>query len=171
MDLKNKVDDYAEDFDGVFRFTNDTEEDFVTLWNNKEYTYPAHKTVRMIIAGATLEEIQQIRKYFAKRLAEREYFKSKAFNDQKNGLKSKNGERVVIPSMYNEKVLQPYIDRCLTPLEETSPIVEKLPEQKPPIHGSRAFSSGSNENPFPKVDLNDEFKEKNAELLSMSSKE
>src|SRR6266853_2493591 len=114
--LKNEVEDYPEDFDGVFKFTNATDEDFKTLWNNNEYTYPAGKTVPMIIANTTLEEIQQIRKYFAKRLAEREFFKTKGFKKISNGTANPNGGGTLVPSMFNESALQPWIDECLKPL-------------------------------------------------------
>ena len=96
----------TEDFDGVFRFTNTTDEDFVTLWNNKEYTYPAGKTVPMIISGEPLENIQQIRKYFAKRLAEREFFAGKEFNKMKNGVKNNDGSRHVVASRMYVKYSQ-----------------------------------------------------------------
>ena len=163
--MKNEVEDYPEDFDGVFKFTNATDEDFTTLWNNKEYTYPAGKTVPMIIANATLEETQQIRKYFAKRLAEREYFKSKEYNKVKNGTPNPNGGGTLVPSMFNEKVLQPYIDQCLTPLPEGR---AKIADRKTPeieTKGTKPLGTGTKENPYPKVDLNSEFKEENEKLL------
>lgn len=116
------------EFDGVFRFTNATDEDFVALWNNKEYIFPAQSTCPMIIEGEAPESIQEIRKRFAKRLAEREYFKSKDFLKIANGTKSKDGYKHVIPSMYNESVLQPWIDACLEPLPVAKPVVK--PRQK-----------------------------------------
>lgn len=98
------------DFDGVFRFTNCSDEDFKALWNNKEYTFPAKSTCPMIIEGETLENIQEIRKRFAKRYAEREYFKTKGY------LKMRNGVDGAVPSQYNPAELQKYIDQCLEPL-------------------------------------------------------
>lgn len=163
--LKNEVEDYPEDFDGVFKFTNATDEDFVTLWNNKEYTYPAGKTVPMVIANATLEEIQQIRKYFAKRLAEREYFKTKDFKNIKNGIKDKEAGRHVIPSMFNEEVLQPWVNECLKPLPVGRASVKEIPEEELSLKGSKALGTGTKENPFPTVDLNGTFKEENEKLL------
>ena len=38
-----------EDFDGVFRFTNFTDEDFTTLWNGQEYNFPKQSRTTMII--------------------------------------------------------------------------------------------------------------------------
>lgn len=164
--MKNEVEEYPEDFDGVFRFTNATDEDFITLWNNKEYTYPAGTTVPMIISGESLENIQQIRKYFAKRLAEREYFKSKGFTKIKNGTANPNGGGTLIPSMYNEEVLQPFIDDCLKPLPVGRAIVSKIAPENRDIKAAKALGSGTKENPFPTIDLNEEFKDSNAELLS-----
>lgn len=162
---KNEVEDYGEDFDGVFRFTNATDEDFVTLWNNKEYTYPAGKTVPMVIANESLENIQQIRKYFAKRLAEREYFKSKDFKGIRNGIKDKDAGRHVIASSYDEKSLQPWIDSCLKPLEIGRAKVIEVPDEKLNVI-AKAIGSGSKENPYPPVDLNETFKEDNEVLLA-----
>lgn len=164
--MKNEVEDYPEDFDGIFRFTNATDEDFVTLWNNKEYTYPAMKTVPMVIANSTLEEIQQIRKYFAKRLAEREFLKSKGFQKIKNGVKSDSTVGgTLVASCYNEEQLQPWIDDCLKPLEIAHAIVKPVAPQS--LHtAAKAIGSGSKDSDFPAVDLNETFKDSNAELLS-----
>jgi hypothetical protein len=30
-----------ENFDGVFKFTNNSDEAFTALWNNKEYVFPS----------------------------------------------------------------------------------------------------------------------------------
>ncbi len=167
MELKGKyeVEDYGDDFDGVFRFTNATDEDFIFLWNNKEYIYPAGKTVPMVIADESLERIQSIRKMAAKRLAEREFFKSKDFNKSKNGIKDGMAGRYVIASSYDEKLLQPWVDDCLKPLETGRAIVKKIPEEKLNVV-AKAIGSGSKDSPFPTVDLNETFKESNEELLA-----
>ncbi len=162
---KNEVEDYPENFDGVFKFTNATDEDFTTLWNNKEYTYPAGKTVPMVIANESLENIQQIRKYFAKRLAEREYLNSKDFNKISNGLKDKDGIKRVIPSSYNESELQPWIDECLKPLDPGFQKVKSVPEENLKVAG-KVIGGGNKENPYPAVDLRETFKESNEQLLA-----
>ncbi len=164
--LKNEVEDYPEDFDGVFRFTNASDEDFTTLWNNKEYTYPAGKTVPMIIANSTQEEVQQIRKYFAKRLAEREFYKTKGFTKISNGTVNATTGGTAVPSMYNEELLQPYIDQCLKPMPVGKAGVKTLPAQELPIKGSKALGTGNKDNPYPSADLNAEFQQSNAELLA-----
>lgn len=169
MELKGKyeLEDYGDDFDGVFRFTNATSEDFIFLWNNKEYIYPAGKTVPMIIADESLERIQSIRKMAAKRLAEREYFKTKEFMKAKNGLKDSMAGRFVIASSYDEKLLQPWVDECLKPLEIGRATIRNVPEEQLNVI-AKAIGSGNKENPFPPIDLNAEFKESNEELLAKS---
>lgn len=167
MDLKGQyeVEDYGENFDGVFRFTNATSEDFVFLWNNKEYIYPAGKTVPMVIADESLERIQSIRKMAAKRLAEREFFKSKNFDKIKNGIKDTMAGRYVIASTYDEKLLQPWVDDCLKPLEIGKQKIKEIPEEKLNVV-AKAIGSGTKENPYPSVDLNETFKAENEILLA-----
>src|SRR5882672_7900700 len=67
------------DFDGVFRFTNWTDEDFEAKWGGKVYVYLAKTTSPMVIPEHSPLEIQNIRKKFAKDLAEKEFFKSKGY--------------------------------------------------------------------------------------------
>lgn len=99
-------------FDGRFFFTNATNDDFVHMWNSEEYTFPKQTMCPMIFAKETLEGIQEIRKRFAYDLAVREYYKSKEY--LKNS-KMGNG----MPPLYDEKVLQPWIDQCLSPLPKS----------------------------------------------------
>lgn len=128
------------DFDGVFRFTNDSDEDFVTLWNNKEYIFPAHKTVRLIIQDESLENVQEIRKRFAYRWATREFYKSKEyFKMSKMG----NG----LPPTFDEKVLEPMIQRCLTPLPEAPIKVKRRAKDSDDNYkGSKAISEKDSPN-------------------------
>lgn len=99
----------TQDFDGVFRFTNATDEDFKVLWNNIEYTFKAGTCSPMIIKGETLENIQEIRKKFAYKLATREFFKS---DEYKRLAGMGNG----LPPTYNDEVLTDLIQQCLEPL-------------------------------------------------------
>lgn len=108
-------------FDGVFRFTNATDEDFTTQWNNKEYTFTAQTTSPLIIPGETPENIQSIRKLFARKLAEREFYNSAKY-DQLNGM-TKNG----VPPTFDEGELAKYIQSCLEPLPEARASVVELP--------------------------------------------
>lgn len=94
----------------IFYFTNSSDEDFTTQWNKVEYTFPAMRTVRLYIKGESPEGVQSIRKMFAYRFAQREFFKSSEFK-RLDGMRS-NG----MVTTYNEKLLQPFIDTCLKPL-------------------------------------------------------
>lgn len=103
------MNEFNEEFNGTFYFTNDSDEEFVALWNNREYKFPSRSTVPLIIMGEPLENIQEIRKRFAYRWAEKQFYSSdeyKRLNSMGNGL----------PPTFDPKILEPLIDRCLKPL-------------------------------------------------------
>lgn len=100
------------DFDGVFRFTNPTDEDFSFMWNNKEYLFPANSTCPMVIRNESLDNIQEIRKKAAYKLAVREFYKGKEYVKMS---KMGNG----LPPTFDEKVLEPVINKCLENLPES----------------------------------------------------
>lgn len=106
-----------EDFTGVFHFTNWSEEDFTGKWNSVDYVFPALTTSPMIMPFSPLE-IQNIRKKFAKDLAEREYFKSKSYESLRK-IEGKDGERTITFSQartYSMNELSPFIQKALAPL-------------------------------------------------------
>ena len=137
-----------QEFDGVFRFTNASTEDFVALWNNKEYVFPAQTTCPLVIEGESMEAIQEIRKRFAKRYAEREYFKTKEYKDIANGDRGTHGDgRVVIPSSYNETVLESYIQQCLEPLPvAVAKVGKKIKDDDDNYKAAKAVGDSSNLN-------------------------
>lgn len=108
--MDNDTNVLPENFDGVFRFTNFTDEDFTAMWNKVEYTFPANKTSPLVIPGETPEGVQSIRKKFAKELAEREFYRSEKgqFMNSKAA-----GPR---PALYTDSDLAPFVQRCLEPL-------------------------------------------------------
>ncbi len=118
------------DFDGVFRFTNVTETDFVAKWGGIEYTFPAQKTSPMIIPGATPEEVQSIRKKFAKELAEREFYKSEKLKalEAQTPIGSVGSFRMA--AVYTEADLKPYIQQCLEPLPIAQATLKQMPKQE-----------------------------------------
>lgn len=118
------------DFDGVFRFTNFTEEDFSAKWNNVEYTFPAMKTSPMIIAGQTPEQVQHIRKKFARELAIREFYKTPKFVGM-NAI-TPGGT----PALYTDSDLTPFVQKCLEPL----PIAPVKAKVMPKITDEEVFS-------------------------------
>lgn len=110
------------DFDGVFRFTNFTDEDFVTRWDGVEYTFPAMKTTPIIIPNLTPVEIQSVRKKFAKDLAVKVFYSTPKFKGMN---KVGPGE---IPPIYTDADLKEYIQKCLEPLpvgQAKAKIIEK----------------------------------------------
>jgi hypothetical protein len=130
---------YETDFDGVFKFTNATTEDFVFFWNNKEYLFPAGTCCPMIIANESLENIQEIRKKAAYKLATREFYKGKQY---KSMSKMGNG----LPPIFDEKVLEPWIDECLKPLPMAKAVVKEGKREKVSFRGSKAISDKENPN-------------------------
>lgn len=122
-----------EDFDGVFRFTNWTDEDFVGMWGGKEYHYPRESTSPMIIPEHSPLEIQHIRKHFAKKLGEREFFKNAKYKalqaQERNTDGSPRLNSIQMAGTYNLSDLTPYIQQCLKPLKiEKAFVVESVKE-------------------------------------------
>lgn len=111
------------DFDGVFRFTNYTNRDFVAKWNNIAYTFPALKTSPMIIPNATPEEVQSIRKKFAKELAVQE-----VFNTEKIKIQDRVRGEQGVPALYTDADLAPFVQKCLEPLPIAQATVTPLPK-------------------------------------------
>lgn len=107
------------DFDGVFRFSNPSDEDFEGVWGGRKYLFEAGTTTPILIAEHSPIEIQQIRKKFAKDLAEREFFKSKGYkvmSDQEGKPGNRTMNSIHQAATYTLSDLTPYIQKCLTPL-------------------------------------------------------
>lgn len=115
------------DFDGIFRFTNYSEEDFTAKWGGKSYTFPAMKTSPMLIMDASPIEVQQIRKKFAKEFAIREWFQTK----QAKQMTEKKGElnSIFQANTYSDSELAPFIQKCLEPLPMAYSLVQELPKE------------------------------------------
>jgi hypothetical protein len=135
----------TSEFMGVFYFTNWTDEDFVHLWNNEEYTFPKQSMVPMIMAKEPAENIQEIRKRFAYDLAVREFYKSPQY---KKMSKMGNG----IPPTFDEKILEPMIEKCLIPLPKAKAVVrQKHVNQEKDYKSSAAI--GDNQTPAAVFDV------------------
>jgi hypothetical protein len=109
------------DFNGVFNFTNFTEKDFKAKWGNIEYTFPALKMSPMIIPGATPEEVQHIRKKFARELAIQEWYKTPKFVGMNAHVPGG------IPAGYTEEDIKPFVQRCLEPLPLARAVLRSVP--------------------------------------------
>jgi hypothetical protein len=129
--------------DGVFYFTNPglDNEDFVALWNNKEYTFKSKTTVPLIIPNEIPENIQVIRKRFAKAYAQKIFHKSKKYKD----LVKQGG---YIPATYDEDTeFKNTIQACLTPLPKSQATIKELPrESEDNYKGSKAIGTAANLN-------------------------
>ncbi len=108
------------DFDGVFKFTNWSDSEFVGTWNKKQYHYAANATSPMIISDHSPLEIQHIRKKFAKDLAEREFFKGtryEAMRSPEGSMGNRTMSGIHTASAYTMDDLKEGIQACLKPLE------------------------------------------------------
>lgn len=126
-------------FDGIFRFSNTSDEDFVVLWNNKEYIFPANTCSPMLISGESPENVQEIRKKFAYKWAEREWYKGKDYAKM-----SKMGGG--LPPTRDDAVLEPLIQKCLNPLPIAPAIVKEAPKETRVFKGSKAIDKDANLN-------------------------
>ena len=127
-----------QDFDGVFKFTNWSDQEFVGVWGKKQYHFPANATSPMIIPEHSPLEIQHIRKKFAKDLAEREFFKGVRYEklrDPEGVLGNRTMSGIHTANTYTLDDLKEGIQACLKPLEikranvtqkETTPIESTL---------------------------------------------
>ncbi len=144
----NKAEFEKSEFMGVFYFTNWTKEDFVHLWNNEEYTFPKLSSVPMIMPKETPENVQEIRKRFAYDLATREFYNGSEYKRLvKLGNKSAGGT----PPIFDDKILEPMIQKCLEPLPLSKATVKRIEvDEEKKFKGSKAV--GLNDS------LNDTFK-------------
>lgn len=127
------MEDNYEDFSGVFHFTNPTKTEWKHLWNNKEYVFPPESTVPLIIPSETLENIQEIRKRFAKDMALDRVYAGEITPSGYDYNKSKEMGRGMPPT-FDEKILEPFIQECLKP----------LPIKRATIHKGKEIDSDRN---------------------------
>lgn len=111
----NMDENYNEDFSGVFYFTNPTKNERKYLWNNREYSFPPESTVPLVILSEPLENIQEIRKRFALRMAWERFFEGEVLptGQDYNKMKEMGGG---MPPTIDEKLLEPFVAECLKPL-------------------------------------------------------
>lgn len=96
-------------------FTNPMKREWKHLWNNKEYIFPPESTVPLIIPTETLENIQEIRKRFAKDLALDRVYEGEVTPSGFDYNKAKEMGRGMPPT-FDEKILEPFIQECLKPM-------------------------------------------------------
>jgi hypothetical protein len=128
-----------KDFDGVFRFSNNSDEEFVCLWNNKEYVFPPKSCSPIVIPTESPENIQEIRKKWAFKWAEREWYKGSEYKKL-----SKMGGG--LPPTRDDGVLEPLIQMCLAPLPTATASVREGKKDKRTFRGSKAVAEKENLN-------------------------
>ncbi len=140
------LEQYQKEFDGVFRFTNATDEDFKFFWNSKEYLFPAGKMTPMIIANETLESIQEIRKMAAYKLAVREFYRGNIKDDVGNTYTKLSKMGNGLPPVFDEKILESTIETCLKPLPAAKSTVKDVVKRQPKFKASKAIGERDNPN-------------------------
>ena len=107
--IEDKIVDPSNYIDGVFYFSNTSKEEFRTLWNSIEYTFPPESCCPILIPECTAIQIQEIRKRWAYRWAEQQWFQGKEYKHMMKIGKDK-------PSARDDGTLEPLIQMCLRPL-------------------------------------------------------
>ncbi len=132
MELLNKNGAMAvkpSEFNGTWIFSNPDTEDFTGIWNGTSYTFKAMSTSPFYIIDANPIETQEIRKQFARKLAERMFGKTKRYEKLE-----KDGEGKPVPRFYDYAVeIQPFVDQCLKPLPKAEITVTKTELRKPKL--------------------------------------
>lgn len=139
------MEDSNEEFSGVYYFTNPTKKDRTYLWNNKEYTYPAESRSPLIISNESLENLQEIRKRFAYRMAVERVYEGEITPSGYDYNKAKemgNG----IPPTFDEKILEPFIEECLTqlPIKKATVKQGKDMDSENNYRATKAMGQGDN---------------------------
>lgn len=129
-----------EEFSGVYYFTNPTKKERSYLWNNKEYVFPPESTVPLIIMGEPLENIQEIRKRFAYRMAEERWYEGEDYQKMKN---QGNG----MPPTRDDKVLNELIQECLKPLPIKQAVINQGKKTDDERNYKASKAIGQNDNP------------------------
>lgn len=106
-----------ENFDGVVRFTNWTDEDFVGKWNSREYHFKAGTTSPLLMVDQTPLDQLNICKKFAMDLAVREFGKSEAYKNllkqERNADGTPRNSGIHGAGTYSIDQLTPLIQKCL----------------------------------------------------------
>lgn len=143
LNQPTNMDTINEDFGGVYYFTNPTTVPRTFLWNNKEYTFEPESRSPLIIISEPLENIQEIRKRFAYRMAIDRVYEGEVTPSGFDYLKAKemgNGT----PPTFDDKILEPFIEECLKPLpiKKASIQVSKKGDSDDNYRATKALGEG-----------------------------
>ncbi len=112
-----------EGFNGVFYFTNPTDTEFVSYWDSVRYTFPASKTVPLIIPNETPLGVQEIRKKFARELATLMFYNTDKYKLREGIAPAGSGKT---PAIFTDADLKPYVQMCIEPLPLSQATTEKV---------------------------------------------
>ena len=124
MELLNKdgaTPQVSREFNGQFIFSNPDTEDFTAMWNGTAYSFNAMSTSPFYIVDANPIETQEIRKQFARKLAERMFGKSKRFQKME---KDSEGKPRPVNYDYAQEI-QPFVNQCLKALPKAEPVIQR----------------------------------------------
>ena len=128
-DVMERVKMLPENFDGIIRFTNWSDEDFVGKWNSKEYEFKANTTSPLFMVDQTPLEMLNICKKFALDLAVREWGRSKWYEDnlkrERNSDGSPRGYGMQGAATYTIDQLAPLIQKGLYVYPESKAKVQE----------------------------------------------
>lgn len=163
MEIPQKIEDKIVDptnyIDGVFYFSNTSKEEFKALWNNVEYLFPPMSCVPLLIPDHNAVQIQEIRKRFAYRWAEQQWFGGKEYKHMVKIGRDK-------PSARDDQHLSPLIQMCLTPLPLRPLKSETLQRKLKVSGGSRPIGGTSDNTKNMKFDAKADFSDATEEELT-----
>lgn len=163
MELSTKIEDKIVDpknYDnGIFYFSNPSKEEFKALWNNVEYLFPPMSCTPLLIPDHTAIQIQEIRKRFAFRWAEKQWFESKEYKHMVKIGRDK-------PSARDDAQLEPLIQMCLTPLPLRPLKTEKITKKIKVIGATKPVDGTDKTVKYKKFDTKADFEEPTEEELT-----
>ena len=123
-----------ENFDGIVRFTNWSDEDFTGRWNSKDYEFKANSTSPLFMVDQTPLEMLNICKKFALDLAVREWGKSQWTKDnlkrERNADGSPRFQGMQGAATYSIDQLAPLIQKGLYVYPESKTHVSEVQRPK-----------------------------------------
>lgn len=157
--IEDKIVDPTNYIDGVFYFSNPSKEEFKALWNNIEYTFAPMSCSPIMIPDHTAVQIQEIRKRWAYKWAEQQWFNGKEYKHLVKIGKDK-------PSARDDAHLDPLVQMCLTPLPLRPLKSEKVSRKIKVSGGSRPIGGTAENTKHMKFDVKADFQEPTAEELT-----
>lgn len=157
--IEDKIVDPTNYVDGVFYFSNSSKEEFKALWNNVEYIFPPMSCVPLLIPDHTAVQIQEIRKRFAFRWAEQQWFAGKEYKHMVKIGRDK-------PSARDDAHLEPLVQMCLAPLPLKPLKTEKVTKKLKMMGVTKPVDGTDKQLKYGKFDTKEDFQEATDEELT-----